>query len=350
MKSSKPTGYSLIELLVAASLMSAIVFSGYSLVNLLFRRNAKASQEVSLGALSDRVLGNVLRTVGNAIVLTPPEGIATTTDGLYPGFSAIPSNVTVPGCDYQADSATRDKYAILRVSSFENRMQPELLVRGWSDSTIDTVPIRISYHAPTEPPPHHAFQIAAAPPTEIYLIDANLVAMRRFMVGTQTEVLNTHLDPADDVDRTPNVYNYRTVQLIKSKTATSLPHAATGSFFTTGSFVYSARTRLYCRSPDGKFIAKDELSGNIQVLLDPEPFGKLLSRLEFRFYGTKPTERTEMSLFTLFPFADFNARICANSVLLSMEYTSAAGNEAPYIVNRVITLSAFNARRPAQCL
>ncbi len=354
MKKLNQNGLTLIEVLVSSALFALISISAYSMMMSFVRRQDRTQKSASITLIMNSAIDELRRRIGNSVVLSPPEGLEVPADGFYPGIATTRGGISIVGCTREEIDGANERFSILRFTSFDYKVSPESTRRPWNDANFASQEVRVSHHPPDFRPPH-LFQTAQFGSPEVLLIDADRLTMRRFRVTSTAEVLNSSLDPYDDLPKTDGgvslVFDYRRLSLAMPTALNGANQTPSGQNYITGSSIYPVHTYYLCRSPEGKIVLKEEATGRTTQLIDPAPFFLSLSKFEIRFHGTKDSDRLEHANFQLFPYTDFNQRLCINNVSLEIELTPLPGSSSkPENLKTLIPLQTFNTRRPAVCL
>ncbi|OQW51002.1 MAG: hypothetical protein A4S09_10730 [Proteobacteria bacterium SG_bin7] len=344
------TGSSILELTIASCLMvilittimAAISASSSMISKSLDLQKAKSEIVVTFSGLRKELF--------NATVLTPEEPLVLPKDGLYRGFAGLHSH---PKCRYEVDpnDSTREKYSILRVTTFLRKTQPEELLKIWN--ITDTVnDMRISYHNG----PSYMFQPSNIDLIkEVTVLDIDGAYRSRFLVTSAIH------KPASDVDPytllpVPGVTFPAWTQLyLKTpNNAAGSPVPALNQNFVSHSLVYPSRTRVYCVDTNSnKIIQYDETSDVISTFFDADNYKASISRFEIRYLGTKNTDRFDPGKMFIFPMGvtDILKRRCINTFNIRLELTQndPASSGKIYQFNQSGLLKTFNVVRPADC-
>lgn len=356
----KNAGFTLVEMAIAAALGTLVTVWGFQLMSSLVNSQVRVQETASVKGDLTTASHALWQRVGNVALITPPEGLGAAADAAYPGVASPGAAIPVSGCQHEAIDGQNERFSIIRFTSFDNLLSPEITLRQWRDSDHASDDLEITYHAPvdgvTERIPY-VFQVPEFAAQEVLLVDGDGIGMRRFRVLSYQTHLGVNLDPADglpkvDAGGNPILFNYRTVRLGPVMTLSGNTVPMLNQNFVSGSILYSVKTSIACVSTSGKLILKDVMAGTEKVLLDPAAHGATLDLFEARYYGTRPTashERLELSLFHLFPLADSTQRNCLNNVLLRMRMTFLDPRKTPQLVEELVRLASFEDRRPAGC-
>lgn len=345
----KQAGSSILEVMIASCLMVILIttiMAAISASSAMLTKSVdgqKAKSELTV------VFSGLRKELFNAAVLTPEEPLLALRDGLYRGIAGLQSH---PKCRFAVDPLdnTREKYSILRVTTFLRKSQPEELLKIWNFS--DTInDLRVSYHLG----PTFMFQIDSMDLVkEITVLDIDGVYRSRFLVNTAVHHPESNVDPYTMLPVPGSTFPAWTQLFLKMpNSAIGFAVPAIDRNFISHSLVYASRTRVFCIHPtENKIIQYDETNDVESTFFDAEIYQMSISRFEFRYLGTKNTERFDVSNMFVFPLDPMSLlkRRCINTFSMNLELTkSENGIDKNLQFNQSGVMKSFNVVRPADC-
>jgi len=363
MKPSKSSlGFTLLEILVAMPIAFMLIWAVISLGTDMARKTGLFGDEMLLRNNFNATMDFLMAEVQSTAALVPSEKliIAGTTE--YPGLIGIDnitnSVIAPPEC-LTASDADGEKFSIVRHTSISRQHAAERVLRSWNELNIgdSTKRLRLSHHLNSTGSPQYPFQVEGTTVKlvpEIYLIDADLVAYRRYRPTNLTQHKNTNLDPYDDLPKTdasgnPKSFEYTEVDLLMPQDYYKNNHTTSNLNFITGSIAYVANTKRICVNPAKKLVEINEVTGNVKELLDPTPYKFEISRFQVTYYSSSTSSPIDRAAFSAYP-TDLIQQRCLNFLNFRMDLTSKVNPAMTLTYERLALIRNFNNRRSAQCL
>jgi prepilin-type N-terminal cleavage/methylation domain-containing protein len=313
-------GFSLLEIMVALGISSVVLAGATAYLFYFFNQHSLFDQWSGVHQDSYVSLEKLQNDLRNVISLSPVEDLRTIVgDKKYFGLASL-TGAEVPGaCLNNAD------FNAIRVTTLNRKKIPEKTLRLWDESISSGLPgaaheIRISADATAS----SLFQ-AGYTPKEIVLVDADRLYTRRYEVVSATLHLGTTIDPTDDVNKAPTIFNYARVHLKNPKDLANLTNPKKVAVFVTSSEVFDASTSVYCVDSADKIVKGiDTTTGTAVNLFEITNNDFLLKSFRFVFAKTHLSARLEDSSFSPNIFAP-SLLGCANVVKFKLELTPTAG-------------------------
>jgi len=355
-------GFSLVELMVALPVVVILLWAMLTLSEDLFRKSGLVGTEVQLKNQFNTIMNYVMAEMQSAVSLAPAENLYVTGPE-YLGVAGIDSRVpklATSACRNDRDANGTEKFSIIRHTSISRALEVEKLLRPWNELDIDDLnkPLRLSYHA-NSASTSYPFQtsggsVALFP--ELYLIDADLFAYRRYRVISATHVV-TNLDPYDDqvkllANGTQDTFTYTQVQLGMPYNYEHVTQTKSALNFITGSMAYAANTKRTCVSPQNKLIELNETTGETRELFDPSDFQFKFDKFQITYYGSKTSSTIDRTAFIEYPLTS-PQNVCMNLVNFRVQFSRAAAGGIPastIAVDRMALIRNFNNKRAMSCL
>lgn len=353
-------GLTLVELLVAVMIGMATTAAVLGIAHKFFNIRNMAQNFSGRQVETTLALENVETGLRSSVKIYPPEDLALANDRRYSGIAKVPKGLGPAEC------LNQDNSHALRLTTLRRYQKAERLYRTWreNDSAGMSGPahelrISIAGSAFTAEDPTQK-------PQEIFLVDADMLALRRYKVLGLVIHRNHDFDPADDLPKTnpdgsPRKFDYAALQL-------GLPSRLSGSATTKLNAVFIAQSMAYA-SDTYNFCVSQETGELIRLRENQEQRMSLLSGdltqyrvRDFRVSFGQVQRKKAMEDSDFVPdLGSLTNPECANAVRFNLEMVpgdttvkaiqEAGANSLPDQVSRQGTffLQNFNLRRPASC-
>lgn len=330
------------EIVVATAIASVVLVALSALMSenvrevMKFERSNEGWLEAVSGAADlNLALKNVPR-------LDPPEDLLKTGDRLFSGVTNVPDGFAPAVC------RSGPGFAMLRFTSL-NRQQPsERILRPWLTSSAGqggaANELRI-----TATDGRSAF-LKANPPRELFLVDADNFAKRRYKV-VSFENRNTNLNPYDDQPVNGATFRYTAVLLASPKGLGGITMEPIDNKFVSSSMVFPSRTAIVCMSKEGSLIETDE-EGNTRTLMNIFASRLVAERFLVEFAGS--ASATRVDLLPFFPdLITSLTRDCLNMVRFRVNILNPVGGANDprnrLELERLVLLNNLHSTRPLSC-
>ena len=346
-------GYSLAELIATVGI-TGIVFLG--LMALIARGFSETAQFERLnegwleGTAASTQLNIMLKNVAR---LDPPEDLDAPNDKLYPGLSNLAGGSVPAACE------TAEDFEVLRMTTMSRRQPSERILRPWSSESAgrngSAHELRISHV------PNTSVFGTSVSPTELFLIDADLKAKRRYRVRTAEIRIDAANDPYDDLPKVdgsgaPRKFTYAAVMLDPVQTPQGAAVTAPPQTFIPDSVVFPSETSVVC---------VNKATRQLVQLLEPGPTSRTLiqvdrsmevTRFKVEFSATRKNQRQDELVFYS-NLRSAASRDCMNLIRFSlrMSHPNARGSETSTVaggrldLSRAVLLNNFTPNRPVNC-
>lgn len=349
-------GFTVVELLIGIGLSSIIIASATALVYGYLEQNSDFQGWADTNAESQLLREDLNRLLRNTVRLDPAENLSVVGDGGYFGLTNLPASLIPDAC--KADQS------VVRMTSFVRNKGSVRLLRSW-DETLDAGKTGVAHELRVnhEPDTNIALFTARSAPKEVILVDADQMSTRRYKVHSHRIILNSVLDPNDDLpktkaDGTPLRFDYVAVALEMPNNQLATPIPVESLRFITGSEAIPSSTLVLCQDAvKGSVIEINQTENTTKVLLT-NPVGKYDAK-EFRIKFAAPkamaTLNNDSFKELIFATPEANCINAAQLTLVLFPQEKAANSEKrkailkPIVSSRYLFLPNFNSRRPASC-
>lgn len=349
------TGFTAIELLIGLGLSTIIISSATVLVYQYLQQNSDFQLWADAQSEGQLIREDFNKMFRNSVRLEPPEDLQSSGDGDYLGITTLTGDLAPSVCD-----ATQ---SVLRLTSFERNKKSVRLLRAWdemSNGDKNGAPneLRVYYDASEAA----LFQKNSGP-SELTIVDADQMWIRRYKVKKYRFVRNTPYDPQDDLSKIDTngkskTFDYVSVDLEMPKNQKDNSITKQNVRFITGSEALPTKTSVLCKAKtDGSLIEINQSEKTTTTLLK-NPIGKY-SVTDFMIHFASPKAKAQLQ------DSDFkvttqgkNGVVCANSAKISLilnpenlalDQESRKNILKPIVSTKLLFLTNFSVKRPANC-
>lgn len=330
-------GLGLIEILLSSAIMIMVVLVISSVIAVMFSANIKLTDKEFFRLEMENAMHYFTRRLFNVAVIRPIEVLSS--GHTYRGLAGVTNEGPASSCSYQLDGQG-EKYSVARFSTIGQYMRPEESLEKWSEGDIAlSKPLRISYH-PDLSEGYHVFQNGDPQNTsEILLIDADSVDIRRYKVASVATVAPGVTIPEAHL----------ALDLEMPRDFEGNVQLAGSSDFVSKSIIYPLSTRYICvDSNSGDLVETEEGTGNAKTVLsigNREPAS--IERFEMRYLDSQDSERLARGDFFPYPYDDSSLQHCLTAVLLRLEISTKYRESVT--LEKVVLINNFNIHRAKSC-
>lgn len=353
-------GLTLVELLVAVMIGMATTGAVLGIAHKFFNIRNMAQNFSGRQVETTLALESVETALRSSVKIYPPEDLISNNDRRYSGIAKVPVGRGPAEC------LNQDNSHVLRLTTLRRYQKAERLYRTWRENDSAGMSgaaneLRISIAGSA-----FASEDPAQKPQEIFLVDADVLGMRRYRVLSIVIRRNHDFDPADDLPKTnpdgsSRKFDYAALKLALPTKIDGSSTTKLNAVFIAQSMAYASDTFDFCVSQQtGELIRLREMQDQRMSLLSGDLAQYRVRDFKVSFGQVQRKKAMEDSDFV----PDLNSLAnpdCTNAVRFNLEMVpgditvkaiqEAGAHSLPDQVSRQGTffLQNFNLRRPASC-
>jgi hypothetical protein len=330
------SGWSLLEVLIAGSILYGTVFFGF--VYFMLEMRGKAEQ---VGAQSrqsidvNRILGYLNREIFNVVALNPPEPLKAGGPSVYVGLQNIDGRDTTLAavwnglCRFNLDPLTgEEEFSVVRYTTVENKLFADALSTRWTEASSGALALDTSPRSVGMP---YLFLGAPTGAQGEVVIKEMSNSKRYFVTWSGTQL------SAGPVAR---------------YTGQAIPALVPQISFAIGSFVYPVQTKIVCIHPTSNHLmeyVQNPASGALEsprVLLNPSSDGLRVTGFRLEYANIKSGDNVETRPF-IGPFMTVPGtwHTCWNAGRITLVYKHVNGDARALVRQNKIFLKSLAAVR-----